>query len=350
MTYTVGVVGTGTDPEDPDMSGFAMAYRHAGAYERLENCELVACADVVPENAAAFAREHGLDDEHVYEDHAAMLAGEDPDVVSVTVPPAVHADIVVDCAHAGVDAVHCEKPMALTWGGARLMAREAHRRGTRLTFNHQRRFGGEYREAKRLLDDGAVGDLERVETAPPNLYDWGTHAFDLCNYYNDETPPEWVLANLDYREEDVWFGAHNENQAVAQWQYANGVDGLATTGFGSDATGALVRLVGTDGVVEVPPDDGPDLRIRRDGAWETVETADTDHIPLAIADVVRALDEGGESELCARNALNATEIIFAAWESARRRGRVDLPLRIEDNPLEAMVESGDLTPEPADEG
>ena len=39
-------------------------------------------------------------------------------------------------------------------------------------------------------------------------------------------------------------------------------------------------------------------------------------------------------------------MIFGAWESARRRGRVEFPLDIEDNPLEAMVESGELTPEP----
>jgi hypothetical protein len=43
--------------------------------------------------------------------------------------------------------------------------------------------------------------------------------------------------------------------------------------------------------------------------------------------------------------LQATELIFASWESARRRGRVDLPLEIEDNPLEDMVEAGQLGPE-----
>jgi hypothetical protein len=48
--------------------------------------------------------------------------------------------------------------------------------------------------------------------------------------------------------------------------------------------------------------------------------------------------------LDASNALIATEIIFGAYESSRRRGRVDFPLTIEDNPLAAMVENGDLQP------
>ncbi|MEN6644848.1 MAG: gfo/Idh/MocA family oxidoreductase, partial [Armatimonadia bacterium] len=40
----------------------------------------------------------------------------------------------------------------------------------------------------------------------------------------------------------------------------------------------------------------------------------------------------------------ATEQIFACWESVRRRGMVQMPLDIEDNPLVDMVEKGDLKP------
>jgi hypothetical protein len=72
------------------------------------------------------------------------------------------------------------------------------------------------------------------------------------------------------------------------------------------------------------------------------------YIDRAIADVVRAVREDEPSQLDARNALQSTELIFAAYESVRRRGRVDLPLDVEDNPLEAMVASGALTPEPAE--
>jgi hypothetical protein len=49
--------------------------------------------------------------------------------------------------------------------------------------------------------------------------------------------------------------------------------------------------------------------------------------------------------LGAKNALMSTELIFAAWESSRRRGRVDLPLDTEDNPLVQMIESGALKPQ-----
>jgi predicted dehydrogenase len=124
---------------------------------------------------------------------------------------------------------------------------------------------------------------------------------------------------------------------------------------GASLVPAFFRFVGTEGVLELDPDDGDaDLRWRGhgDADWERRSFADdewTDPISDAIADVVRCVETGEEPTLSARNALNSAEVIFGIWESARRRGRVDFPLERDDNPLHDMVESGALDPEPADE-
>ena len=366
MAYRVAVIGTGTEPDDPDGDGYAMAYHHATAYENHEECELVACADIVRENAEAFADAFDIDDGNVFEAYDQLLETVEPDIVSLCVPPAVHDTIAIDCIRSGVvEAIHCEKPMADSYGGARLMTQEASRHDVQLTFNHQRRFSDAVRTAKELLDDGAIGDLERIEfAAPAGIFDYGSHSFDLCNYFNDEVAGDWALGQIEYSEENVLFGSHNENQAVVLWEYENGVNGLGTsdtTGDGpATAVGCHHRLIGTRGTIELGPhgEDGeelPTLRIRRAGdeEWEAVDTDDGLHswefIDRAVADNVRCLEAGEEPELGAENALNATELIFATWESARQRGRVDLPLTIDDNPLEAMVESGDLSPAPTTE-
>jgi len=52
------------------------------------------------------------------------------------------------------------------------------------------------------------------------------------------------------------------------------------------------------------------------------------------------METGREPELSARKALQATECIFATYESSRRRGRVTFPLEIEDNPLHTMLDAG----------
>lgn len=371
--YDIGFIGTGPDPEKPDETGFAMAYRHANAYRAHDDCRLVACADIVRENGEAFAEAFDIPSKRVYEDYREMLADNEPDVVSVCVPPAIHADIVLGCIDSDVvDAIHCEKPVADTWGDCQRMVAEADRAGVQLTINHQRRFGEPFQKAKRLLDVGAIGDLERVEFTAANVFDYGSHSIDLCHYFNDEIDPEWVLGQVDYSEENILFGAHNETQAVLQWKYENGVDGFAATGQGSETN--LVdchhRLVGTEGVIEVGvgfcgDHRGPTLRVMREDAteWETVESSEDIHghkdvrgiekgqnvLTRAIEDVIDGLDNNEPPELCGENALRATELIFGCWESARRRGRVEFPLDIDDNPLAEMVESGAFDPAPSEE-
>jgi predicted dehydrogenase len=361
MAYRVAIVGVGPGREI-DISGrtHSYGYLHADAYAEREDCTLVGCADVVAEYATGFAAEFDVPDEHVYEGHESMLAGTDPDVVSVCTPIPTHAPLTIDCArHGSVAAVHCEKPMARTWAEARAMAQVCDHEDVQLTFDHQRRFGAPFRRAKELLDEGIVGDLERIEISWGNFFDNGTHALDLAAMFNDESRAEWVMGQLDYSTEHVRYGVPTADHALVSWQYENGVHGIAATGDDVPLTGGPYdfydcwhRLVCTEGVIEIGRLDGPLLRYRRDGeGWSELDIADETggRVDLAIDDVVGALDSDHESELEAGNALATTEILFAGHESSRRRGRISLPLTgVYDHPLETMIETGAISPERTD--
>ena len=348
----IGMIGTGKQKARRDRFGYAMAYEHANAYQKLDTCEIVACADIVEENARAFAETYGV--EKVFLDYRAMLAEMKLDMVSICTWPHLHEPMVLDSCRAGVRAIHCEKPVADTWGGARRMAAAAEQAGVQLTFNHQRRYGAPFVMARRLLDDGVIGKLVRLESDCGNIYDSGTHFVDMFSFFNGEQPANWVLAQIDYRQENLVFGTHCENQQVVLTEYANGVFGLIMSGTGdASPVGCVDKLIGTDGVIEVGVVNGPPLRYRPAGepAWHVPDTGgESIHGPgfidRAIADVVACLLEGRRCQLNVRNALIVTEIIFGAYESSRRRGRVDFPLEIDDNPLAAMVESGALRPAP----
>ncbi|WP_275740733.1 Gfo/Idh/MocA family oxidoreductase [Halorhabdus sp. SVX81] len=360
-TYDVAVVGTGAEPENPTVDSWSMAYRHAEAYERNDDTRLVAAADRHPDRVDAFADRFDIPEEGRFDDAIELLDAVEPDVVSLTVPPEAHADLTVAAARRGVEAIHCEKPMDATWGGAQRMAQAAWRADAQLTFHRMRRFGRPFRAATELLDAGEIGDLQRVEIGWDDFYDTGAHSIDLAGMFAGEPGAEWVLAQLDYREEDVRFGMHQENQMLAQWTYDNGVDGLLSTGDRSDLVGAAFHLVGSDGAIRIDTDDGPMLECRRagSGTWETVDVdgetlhhAGTGNFEYgnayhqrAIDDVIDALGSDRESELRAQNGLNTAEIIFGGYESVRRRGRVDFPLDIDDNPFEAMVQAGEVGPD-----
>jgi len=359
--YTVAVIGTGPDPANPTVEGFAMGYRHAEAYRNDDHCRLVACADVVPENGRAFADHFDIGGGRIFEDYREMIGTVEPDIVSVCVPPAIHEPIVVGCATSGVvEAIHCEKPMADTWASAQRMVQTCWRRDVQLTFNRQRRFGRVFTEAKRRLDAGEIGTLRRVEIGWGDFYDTGAHTIDLAGMFNDDRSVEWVIAQLDYREEDVRFGAHQENQMWAQWCYDNGVHGVLSTGEGSSLVGAALALEGTDGTLRIDVRDGPMLELDRgetrgavDVGGETMHGTPDDEgrygsvlQDRSVASVVESLETGTESPLAGRIGLTTAEVIFAGYESVRRRGRVDLPLDVDDNPFESLVADGELTPEP----
>jgi predicted dehydrogenase len=357
--FRAGIIGCGRPRREAGATGFGQGHIHAAGYEASPDCEIVAAADISQENLDAFCREHNV--AAGYLDYHEMLDEEKLDIVSVCTWPHLHAQMVIDAAQAGVKAIHAEKPMAPTWGESKQMAAACEERGVQLTFNHQRRFGSPFRKAKELLDDGAIGELVRIEAFTSNLYDWGTHWFDMMFMYNDETPVEWVIGQIEARGGRAIFGVQIEGQGLSFFRWKNGVYGLMVTGqrelYEHDGAFKDVlicgnRLIGTEGVIEVGVRDGPQLRIRNTETgyrWQEVEVPDrihgNEHVVAAILDLVDALKTGREPVLSARKALQATEMIFATYESSRRRGRVDLPLEIDDSPFLSMLEAGDMSAE-----
>jgi predicted dehydrogenase/pimeloyl-ACP methyl ester carboxylesterase len=356
--FKVGIIGCGRPWKSEGATGFGMAYRHAAGYEASPDCEIVAAADIVQENLDAFCEKFDVPNGYLSAD--AMLAEEDLDIVSICLWPHLHAPMTIKVAEAGVKAIHCEKPMATTFGEAKRMVEVCEANDVVLTFNHQRRFGEPFNKAKELLDAGAIGQLERIEAFTSNLYDWGTHWFDMMFYYNDETPVEWVIGQIDARGGRPIFGAIVEGQGLSFFKWRNGVSGLMVTGYQGApgvplrSTECAQRLMGTEGIIEVGVSNDVKLRLRNaetQGAWRVIDMEGGIHgddlHTAAILDLVESLKTGREPVLAARKALQATELIFATYESSRKRGRVDLPLEIEDSPLVAMLNAADITTWPS---
>ncbi len=331
--YRAAVIGCG-----------GMSPAHIGGYLNTGKCEVVAVVDIDDERAAAMAEKFNV--AQTFRDYRKMLKEVQPELVSVVVWTPLHAKIVRAVARSGAKAIHCEKPIAPTWGESRAMVRACERAGVQLTFNHQRRFLEPFRIAKELANDGTIGDVLRFEASCPNLFDWGTHWFDMFFFFNNDEPAEWVIGQIDARETRSVFGVPVESQGLSYFKFKNGRRAMLVTGHDS-FIGAAHRILGTHGAVEIYSEK-PHVRYRgrRRMTWREVKTKDGIHgmhaVHRAIADLVEALEKGREPELSARRALQATEIIFATYESSRRRGRVDLPLKISDSPLLTMLESGEL--------
>jgi predicted dehydrogenase len=131
---------------------------HAHAL-RSRNLELVGVADVHRQAAEMRAEELGCP---AFTDHRDLLSAARPEAVAVLVPHPFHATIAIDCLEAGAH-VLVEKPVADEVAEADRMIATALEVDRRLAVNLQHRTRPEVRAAKRLIEDGRLGTVQRVQ-------------------------------------------------------------------------------------------------------------------------------------------------------------------------------------------
>ncbi|HQA69928.1 MAG TPA: Gfo/Idh/MocA family oxidoreductase, partial [Aggregatilineales bacterium] len=145
----VGVIG----------SGF-IGNIHVDALKRVPDAEIVAVASKTPGKAAAFAAERGIP--NAYEDYRELLARDDIDAVTVGVPNYLHEEVVCAAAEAGKH-IMCEKPFARTIQEAERMLAAVREAGVKLVYGEMLCFAPKYVRAKRLVEEGALGEVFLVK-------------------------------------------------------------------------------------------------------------------------------------------------------------------------------------------
>jgi predicted dehydrogenase len=139
------------------------------AIQRATNSDVVAIASRDPEQAAVAAQRLGIPAS--YGSYEELLAANDVDAVYIPLPNDLHAEWTMKAAAAGKH-VLCEKPLALSSAQATEMARACDAAGVKLAEAFMYRHHPSWVEARRLLSDGAIGDLQAVQS-------W-------FSYYNDD--------------------------------------------------------------------------------------------------------------------------------------------------------------------
>ncbi|PVE98260.1 MULTISPECIES: Gfo/Idh/MocA family oxidoreductase [unclassified Microbacterium] len=330
---------------------------HAFGLSRIPGMRIVAISDVDPDAAASLAARH---DARAYTDLEALLADHRVDLLSICAPAAVHRAVVDAAIAHGVRAIHCEKPMALTYGDARHLVAATADAGVALTVNHQRRFDRMHREVRELVQDGVIGALTGAQGYCANLFDWGSHTLDLIRLHLGDPRAVSVLAQIDVAARKRVYGALTETAGIVKVRFDSGTDAIIATGR-DERLHALgdngIVLQGTRGRVDIF---GGRALVHADGREprEIAESVDPafaielggvdatiiEQTALALADLARCLTTGEEPVLHAHHGLAAAEIIFAAYESSVRRGTVRLPLDVFDNPLQRGLDQGLWTP------
>ena len=353
--YRAAIVGCGD-----------IGHAHAEGFRASPDVELVAVVDPIEPARHQFQAEYGVS--AAYPSVEELFAAAAPDIVSVCVWHRLHAPITIAAAEAGAQAVICEKPMATSMAEVDAMIEACDRAGTRLVVSHQRRFTPGWERARDLVRAGAIGTVRLAQGRGRNgLLNVGTHLIDAMLFILGEPDATWVMAAVERQTDRFERDTPIEDRCMVLVELAGGAqlfvqndlpgaEGPGPTGSagsagptGSAGPGIALQITGSGGMIETS-EYSARVFTAGSGGWR-VEFASDDVDTIGgranarqVRELIRWLDGGPEHRCSARRARPTTEIMMAAYESARRHRLVHLPLGERSFPLAAMIDEGLLTP------
>ncbi len=241
---------------------------HARNYKnKVPNARILAVVDAVEEAARTAAEELGIT--KYYTDYKMILEDGEIDAVVVVAPTDLHMQIVVDCANAGKH-IFCEKPMAMNSAECDEMISVCKKNNVKLQLGFMRRFDASFREAKRLLDEGEIGELVQVHSCTrgpskprPWMYDLkksngilaevNSHDIDSVRWMTGSDIDTLYAVAGNFRNPDASENYPDYYDSVLMnGTMKNGVhfsiDGAAFIQYGYDSK---MELIGTKGKIEV---------------------------------------------------------------------------------------------------
>lgn len=148
MTHlNIGVIGAG-----------GRGYLSGHAHKPEQGVKITAAADIVPSALQKYKELYGSD-VFTTDDYHKLLAKQDIDAVFITAPDYLHETIAVDALKAGKH-VYLEKPMAITIDGCDRILKTAFECKKKLYLGHNMRHMPIIQKMKKLIDDGAIGQIK----------------------------------------------------------------------------------------------------------------------------------------------------------------------------------------------
>ncbi|RLE87165.1 MAG: gfo/Idh/MocA family oxidoreductase [Thermoprotei archaeon] len=313
---------------------------HLGSWKRVKGAKLVAVVDIIEGRAKRAAEEYGVP--NYFTDYSKVLEMKEVDIVDVCTPTYTHAEIAVAAMKSGKH-VMCEKPIALRLREADEMIQTAKKAGVKFMVAHCLRFWPEYVAAKRIVDEGTIGEprIARAYRLSP-FPEWAPWHKDrrlgggvfVDMSIHDVDFLRWALGDIEsvYARGGVLktrdSTAHDYTHAILKFK--NGaiayVEGSWIQPPGFPFT-TYLEIVGTKGMLTVDNHSTSAVRIFRPGAPPTDFTpVEEDAYYKEIKHFYECVVEDKEPMVTGEEARKTLEVVLAAVKSIEEGKPVKLPL------------------------
>ena len=338
-------------------AGFIMADCHLAAY-RCAGFNPVAIASRRPERACEVAKRWGID--RTYDSYRQLLADPRVQVVDIAVPPDVLMEVVEEVvSHADhVRGVLAQKPLGVNFAQARRIVELCERAGITLVVNQNMRYDQSVRGCKSLLARGELGEpvLATIDMrAIPHWMPWqqrqgwvtlrimSIHHLDAFRFWFGD--PTRVFASVRPDPRTAKQFAHEDGICLYILEYASGLrasswddvwTGPAREGAAGDI-GIRWRVEGTEGTArgtigwpDYPhrtPSTLDFTSVRCGHQWQTPRWSEVwfpDAFVGPMAELLCALEDGGEPSLSGHDNLHTMALVDACYLSAKEHRAVEL--------------------------
>ncbi|NMD54781.1 Gfo/Idh/MocA family oxidoreductase [Tsukamurella conjunctivitidis] len=298
----------------------------ARAIAAADGAELVAVAGREPDRAAAYAAEVGVP--VAFGSYEELLADSGIDAVYVPLPITLHGEWAIRALEAGKH-VLCEKPLTLDPDEATAVFDAAERAGRLAIEGFMWRLHPQTLLVRRLLAEGAVGELALVRaalsvSAPPGdirrttdlgggaLADLGGYCVSAVRLFGGEPSTVRAVRVAD----PTGTGAGHDLRASAVFELDSGAMGLIDVGLDLERRDQL-ELVGSSGRIVVE-----DPWLCRSGTIEVIRGERSESLPADPSGAFRLTAAGPDNEDAYRIEFEAASAAFAG-EVSPPFGRAD---------------------------
>lgn len=340
--WRIGCIGAGFIMDDCHL----VSYRNAGFNP-------VAIASRTMAHAEAVAARHAVP--KVYPTWQAMLEDESIEILDIAYPPDLQLAIVQGaCKRPNIRGILCQKPIEMSLANTREIVRLGDESGKKIAVNSNMRCDQSMRALKYLLNAGALGEpvLATIEMrAIPHwqtflveydkleLFGMGIHHIDSFRFLFGDPAEITCVCRTDPRSrfphvdgitqytfsyengfmatslDDVWAWPEDpcEKDIYIKWR-VEGTEGMAMGTIGwpefPKRCPSTLRFTGktTNGWVEPK--------------WDTVWFPDA--FEGTMAQLLRAVESGGEPEISVRDNINTIACVEACYRSIREKRTVSL--------------------------
>ena len=308
MTVRVGMVGCG-----------GIAKWHTSHLEKMDDVQIVATCDIIPERAKEMAKLYGATP---YDSHLPMYEKENLDAVFVCIPPGSHTDTETAAVEKGIN-IFVEKPMCLSMAKAKEVAKAIEKAGVVSAVGFQDRYLDIIDSLRTFIEDKQIGLFTGAWVGGMPTVPWWRVKAESGGQIVEQTIHLYDLARLLFGEVETVYAAAGKGIMTGIENYD--VEDYSSVVLTFD-NGTIGNIITGDYLKDAVPRNGIEIYCEDARIEYELRTAVRYHSRYLVREEKRIIDQGLRSDRTFIDAVKAKDptMVRSPYRDAMRSLAVTL--------------------------